>query len=282
MTGTDKLKAAFCEIGRRCWKKGFVASNDGNFSQRIGENRVLCTPTMISKGFMDPADMVEVDLEGNQLAGTRALTSEIRIHLYIYQQRPDIHSVVHVHPPHATAFAVAGHALPKGILPEIEFNIGEVPIAPYAHQGTWEFARSIAPWVHDYDSFLLANHGAITLGRDPFDAYYRMETLDQYCRILLLAGQAGGWKTFGPEAMDALLRLKALRGVPDRRLYTDCDPLDPATPPGDTTPPNRGDYTPNTAPLEDAPKAGASHWPTEITTDQIRAIVEQTLRKIPG
>lgn len=224
--------------------------------------------------------MVEVDLAGNQISGSRGITSEIRIHLYIYQQRPDIHSVVHVHPPHATAFAVAHRALPKGILPETEFNLGEVPIAPYTHQGTWEFARSISPWVHDYDCFLLANHGAITLGRDPYDAYYRMETLDQYCHVLLLAAQAGGWNSFGRKAMEDLLRLKALKGVGDRRLRSGDDPLDPATPGRTGTPGEHGVYHPAPGEVTDAPKAGASQWPPKVSEKDIRMLVEAVIRRI--
>lgn len=278
------LREAFCDIGRRCWQRRFVASNDGNFSFRLSRDRVLCTPTMLSKGFMAPEDMVIADLEGRHVAGARSLTSEIRIHLYIYQQRPDVHSVVHVHPPHATAFAVAHRALPKALLPEIEFNIGEVPIAPYAHQGTWEFARSIGPWVHDYDSFLLANHGAITVGRDPFDAYYRMETLDQYCHILLLAAQAGGWRSFGGDAMRALLALKASKGVADRRNRVEGDPCSPETPPGPDRPPlDSSFYTEQHGPLVDSPKAGPSHWPGQISAEDLRAAVEQILSRLkPG
>lgn len=281
MIDDTPVREAFCEIGRRCWQRQFVASNDGNFSFRLSRDRVLCTPTLISKGFMRPADMVVTDLDGNKVAGGRELTSEIRIHLYIYQQRPDIHAVVHVHPPHATAFAVANRALPKAILPEIEFHSGEIPIAPYSRQGTWEFARSIAPWVLDHDCFLLANHGAITLGRDPYDAYYRMETLDQYCRILLLAGQAGGWSPLGRQEMDELLALKASAGVPDRRNRAAGDPCDPDTPPGPPRPPrDLSLFTPQETPPEDAPKAGASHWPTQISAGDLHASISEVLRRL--
>ncbi|MEO8376932.1 MAG: class II aldolase/adducin family protein [Candidatus Sumerlaeota bacterium] len=286
MINDGELRGALCEVGRRVWQKNFIASNDGNFSFRIAENAVLCTPTMISKGFMKPEDMVIVDLQGNQIGGSRKATSEIKIHLFIYQRRPDVYSVVHVHPPHATAFAVTQRELPKCVLPEIELFLGEIPLAPYATTGTWEFARSIAPWVENHDAFLLTNHGAVTVGLDPYDAYYKMETLDQYCRILLLAAQAGDWNRIDFAGMKDLLRVKEKLGVPDPRGADFC-----ATGTVKSTRPkpipNR--FVPHPGPLTDAPKlSGTSPFDgtkknapsLPAMNDDARMIVDEVLRRL--
>jgi L-fuculose-phosphate aldolase len=257
MIDETEAREALCEIGRRVWQRGYVAANDGNFSLRLDEHRVLCTPTMMSKGFMEPEDMVIADLDGNKISGRRDLTSEIRVHLNIYRHRPRVGAVVHVHPPHATAFAITGRPLPKCVLPEIEFNIGEVPLVPYVTAGTWDFAHSIDPWVHHYDCFLLANHGAITLGQDPFDAYYRMETLDQYCRILLLAEPLGPWRRISDEAMRDLMNLKRARGMTDARFGRE-DHFEPDGEPAILAPPppSAEPFVPPAGPLTDEPKFG--------------------------
>lgn len=250
------IRRAFCEIGRRVWQKDYVASNDGNFSYRLEENLVVATPTMVSKGFMQPEDMVLVDLEGRQVGGHRRLTSEIRIHLFIYRNRPDVRCVVHAHPPHAVAFAIARKPMPRCVLAEAEVNLGPVPIAPYATTGTWEFARTIEPWVRNHDAFLLASHGALVVGHDPFDAFYRLETLEQYARILMLARQLGGEpSTLDMAAMEDLLRLKERIGSADPRRHagaplcgTDVPPT-PAAWHGATM-----KFEPFTGPIIDSPK----------------------------
>ena len=254
MIDEQQVREAMCEIGRRVWAKDYIASNDGNFSFRLDQNRVLCTPTMISKGFMRPEDMVIVDLEGNQLAGTRRSTSEVKIHLYLYRQRPDIHAVVHAHPPHATAFAITRRELPKAVLPEVEIFLGEIPMAPYATTGTWEFAESVAPWARTHDAFLLASHGVVTVGRDPFDAYYKMETVDQYCRILLLARQLGDTHVLDHAAMAGLLKVKEKLGIPDPR--TEGDWFTPGVRPGPVPAADAPGFAPHPGPIDDSPKPG--------------------------
>lgn len=122
-----KLKEQICDIGRRLYAKGFAAANDGNISIRLNEREILCTPTMVSKGFLKPEDVCKVDYEGKQLAGTRKRSSEILLHLAVYKNRPDVNGVVHCHPPHATAFAVAHEPIPKCVLPEVEVFLGECP-----------------------------------------------------------------------------------------------------------------------------------------------------------
>ncbi len=145
---THQLKLEICDIGRRIYNKGFAAGNDGNISYRLSENEVLCTPTLISKGFMKPEDLCIVDMTGKQLSGKRKRSSEILLHLTILRERPDVKSVVHCHPPHATAFAVAREPIPQCVLPEIEVFLGDVPITEYETPGGQTFADSILPYVH--------------------------------------------------------------------------------------------------------------------------------------
>lgn len=248
---------AFCTVGARVWNRGYVASNDGNFSYRLDADRVLATPTMMSKGFLRPEDMVLVDLSGRQLDGHRRTTSEVRIHLNIYRQRPDVYCVVHAHPPHATAFALTREGLPRCVMAEAEVNLGLVPIAPYETTGTWDFAHSIDPWVRNHDVFLVANHGAVVLGVDPFDAYYRLETLDQYARTLLLARQLGALRELDTHAMEELLDLKTKLRLADPRRYAGAPLCGHDVPPSPAIT-NDGTlrFIPRRDPITDEPKAG--------------------------
>jgi len=219
-----KLKEEICEIGRRVYNKGFAAANDGNISIRVGENEVLCSPTMICKGFMKPEDICAVDLDGNQIAGTRKRTSEILLHLSIMQERPDVKAVVHCHPPHATAFAVAGEPIPQCVLPEVEVFMGEVPMAPYETPGTQKFADTVKPFLKGTNTIILSGHGTVTFGKDLIDAYWKTEILDSYCRILLLAKQLGNVNVFSEQHTRELLDLKQKLGFDDPRFHAeDCD-----------------------------------------------------------
>ncbi|MDE2506557.1 MAG: class II aldolase/adducin family protein [Planctomycetota bacterium] len=213
-----KLREQMCEIGRRLYARGFAAANDGNISLRLGENRVLCTPTRVSKGFMKPDDLCIVDLDGKQISGTRKRSSEILLHLAILKARPEINSCVHCHPPHATAFAVAHEPIPKCVLPEIEVFIGEVAISPYETPGTQAFAETVLPFVHDTETILLANHGTITYGADLEDAYFKTEIIDAYCRILILAKQLGRVNYYSDAKAAELLKIKPALGIKDPRL----------------------------------------------------------------
>ena len=178
-----------CAMGRRIHEKGFIAANDGNLSARLNENEILCTPTMQSKGYLKPEDLCTVDMKGNQLAGVKKRSSEVMLHLQVYRQRPDVQAVVHCHPPHATAFAIAREPIPQCVLPEVEIFLGEVPIAAYATPGSEEFSKSIEPFVPDCNVILLANHGTLSFGTDLELAFWWTEILDAYCRILMLARQ---------------------------------------------------------------------------------------------
>ncbi len=212
-----KIKQEMCEIGRRVYNKGFAAGNDGNITYRVSENEVLCTPTMVSKGFMVPEDICLVDMEGKQLAGARKRTSEVLLHLTIMKERPDIKSVVHCHPPHATAFAVAREAIPQCILPEIEVFLGDVPITRYETPGGQKFADTVLPFVKKTNVMILANHGTVSYGETVEKAYWWTEILDAYCRILMLARDLGHVQYFNPNEERELLELKDKWGWKDPR-----------------------------------------------------------------
>ena len=213
-----KLREQMCEIGRRIYAKGFAAANDGNISYRLSEDRVLCSPTRVSKGYLKPDDLCIVDLDGDQVSGKRKRSSEILLHLTIMKARADVRSVVHCHPPHATAFAVAREPVPKCILPEIEVFLGEIAISPYETPGSQSFADTVLPFVKDTDTILLANHGTVTYGSDLEDAYFKTEIIDAYCRILILAKQIGRVNYYTDEKAAELIKLKPKLGIPDPRL----------------------------------------------------------------
>ncbi len=213
-----KIKQEICEIGRRIYAKGFVAANDGNLSCRIGENEVLCTPTMHSKGFLKPEDICTVDMEGNQTAGRKQRSSEVLLHLTIMKERPDVKSVVHCHPPHATAFAVAREPIPQCVLPEVEVFLGDVPITRYETPGTQKFADTVLQFVKKTNVLILANHGTVSYGETVERAYWWTEILDAYCRILMLAKGLGGVNYFTQDETRQLLDFKQRLGFDDPRL----------------------------------------------------------------
>jgi L-fuculose-phosphate aldolase len=220
-----KLREEICEIGRRLYAKGFAAANDGNISVRLNDREVLCTPTMVCKGFLKTNDLCVVDYEGKQLRGGKKRTSEILLHLAIYKQRTDVQAVVHCHPPHATAFAVAGLPVPHCVLPEVEVFLGEVPTALYETPGTQKFAETIVPHLQSSNTIILANHGTVTFGPDLEKAYWNSEIIDAYCRILILAQQLGNVNYFSQQQTKELLDLKKRLGYDDVRFHRgeNCD-----------------------------------------------------------
>lgn len=224
MINLHKVKQEICEIGDRLYKKGFAAANDGNISYRVSEKEVVCTPTQISKGFMKPDDLCVVDMEGNQISGRRKMTSEVKLHLAIMQERPDVKSVVHCHPPHATAFGIAREPVPQCVLPEVEIFLGEVPIAKYDTPGSQNFADTILPFVEKANVVILANHGTVSWGTTVEKAYWWTEVLDAYCRMLFLARSLGNVSYFTQPEAQALLNLKEEWGMQDpRHGAKDCD-----------------------------------------------------------
>jgi L-fuculose-phosphate aldolase len=210
-----QLKADIVEIGRRLWVRGFVASNDGNISVRIGPDRLLMTPTSVSKGFMTAEMMVVTDMDGTLVEAEpgRKPSSEIQMHLVAYRARPDVGAVVHAHPPLSTGFAVAGIPLDRAVLAEVVTTLGSIPIAEYGTPSTEELSNAVAPYVKAHDGLLLANHGALALGKDLFAAYYKMETIEHFARISLVARQLGREHLLSREEVDRLQGLRDRYGI---------------------------------------------------------------------
>ncbi len=187
-----EAKNAIIDIGRRMYARGFVAANDGNISCKVGPNAIWATPTGVSKGFMKPEMLVKLDLTGKVLQGSSKPSSEIKMHLRVYEENPQVMAVTHAHPPIATAYAVAGIGLEKPILTEGVTTLGVVPVAKYATPGTQEVPDSIAPFVNSYNAVLLANHGALTWGKDAYEAFYRLESVEYYASLLMYTGNIIG------------------------------------------------------------------------------------------
>ena len=202
------------EVGRWLHQKNFVAATEGNISARLQDGRVLVTPANTSKGMLRPQDMVLVDMQGNKLAGRGNASSELPMHLLIYQRRPDVGGIVHAHPPAATGYAVAGLALDKAVLPEVVVSLGRVPLARYATPGSPALNKALRNLVSQYDAILLANHGLVTLGKDLLGAFFHMETVEQFARISLVA------KLLGRQALlskQEVQKLRAARSLPRRK-----------------------------------------------------------------
>ena len=203
-----KIREDIVEVGRRMYNRQFVASNDGNISVKISDNEILITPTGVSKGYMSPEDMIKVDMDGSVISGSKKPSSEIKMHLVVYRNRPDVKSVCHAHPQKATAFAVARKVCKEVALPEVIFSIGSVALADYATPSTQELPDSIKEIVKTTDAILLSNHGALTLGKDVYDAYYNMETLEHFAGIIMYARQLGGEQGLSQAQIQELLRVR--------------------------------------------------------------------------
>ena len=227
---SDSLRHDIVEIGRRLWQRGFVASNDGNISVRIAPDRLLMTPASVSKGFMSADMMVITDLEGRvvEAAPGRKPSSEALMHLVVYRERPDINAVVHAHPPIATGFAVAGIALDRAVLAEVVTTLGGIPIAGYATPSTQELADTVRPLIRLHDGVLLANHGAVALGTDLFSAYYKMETIEHFAQISLVARQLGREHLLSREEVERLQGLRGRYGISVPAPICPPDQEDPA------------------------------------------------------
>ncbi|WP_153557300.1 class II aldolase/adducin family protein [Roseimaritima sediminicola] len=226
MQSLHKLKQEICDIGKRIYNRQFAAANDGNITVRVSENEFLCTPTMHCKGYLKPDDIALIDGTGKQISGRKKRSSEALLHLEIYRQREDIRSVVHCHPPHATAFAIAREPIPQCVLPEVEVFLGDVPITQYETPGGQAFADTIIPHVHKTNVMILANHGTVSYGENVERAYWWTEILDSYCRMLLLARQLGNVSYLNEQKSRELLELKDKWGFADPRNteeYKDCD-----------------------------------------------------------
>ena len=187
----EAIKKEICAVGRKLWLRQFVDGNGGNISYRIGPNEVLCTPTLVSKYDLTPEDIGLTDLEGTQIAGSKPRTSELLLHLEIYKAVPEAKSVVHCHPPHATAYAITGKVPPNLIIPEFEVFVGKVAISPYKTPGTPQFAQTVIPLCETHNTVLLANHGIVCWADTVTHAEWYAEVLETYCWTLMLASQLG-------------------------------------------------------------------------------------------
>lgn len=199
-----EMKQQICEVGHLIWQLGFVAANDGNISMKVDDNTFLTTPTGTSKRILTPEMIIKMNADNEVIEcpeGYRP-SSEFKMHLRCYKERPDIGAVVHAHPPTATGFAIAHIPLDDYTMPEAIIFLGSVPIAPYGTPGSQEVPDSVAPFLAEHDTILLMNHGALTVGKDLTQAYYRMETLEQFAKVSLVARQLGGAKELPREKID--------------------------------------------------------------------------------
>ena len=261
------LKEQICEMGHRLWKRAYVDGNGGNMAIRVGEDIAICTPTLVSKGSLKPEDMCLVDFEGNQLCGTKKRTSEILMHLQMMKRQPKAVATCHCHPPHATAFAVAGIAPPTCMLPEYEVFCS-VGVAPYRTPGSPDMGKLVAELTDQFNTILMANHGVVTWSHNNIEeAYWRMEIIEAYCRTIVVAGQLGKpINTFTGPQMKELLNIKQSLGFVDPRYgMKECELCD------------SGDWRPGAtcqSPQGSPPAAGVdseAEAAVQAITDQIMA-----------
>jgi L-fuculose-phosphate aldolase len=215
----DLLRQEIIRAGHKLWERQYVDGNGGNISVRLGSRYLLCTPTMVSKGDLEAADICLSDLDGNILAGDRLRTSELLLHLEIYKANPRACAVLHCHPPYATAFAVTGSTPPNGLITEYEIFIGPAAVAPYETPGTQAFAETVLPFVADHNTILLTNHGIVCWADTVTHAEWLVEIFETCCKTYLLAQQIGQPLSFIPASkIQEILALKQRMGLPDARL----------------------------------------------------------------
>ena len=215
MINEYEIKKEICEIGRRIYNRGMVAANDGNISVKLNDNEFLCTPTGVSKGFMTPEYICKVDAKGNviQANGSFKPSSEIKMHMRVYKERPDVQSVVHAHPVYATSFAIAGIPLTQPIMPEAVIALGCVPIAEYGTPSTEEIPDAVSKYLQYYDAVLLENHGALAYSDSLLAAYHKMESLEFYAQLLFNAKLLGGPKELSQEQVKKLYEIRRKFGM---------------------------------------------------------------------
>ncbi len=209
MASQRQHRLAIVEFGRQLHSQGFVAATDGNLSVRLDDRRLLVTPTGVRKGVMRPADLVIVDMEGNRLAGRRNVSSEIGMHLLIYRMRPDVQGIVHAHPPTATAFAASGYDLNRPLVCEVIVGLGSIPLARYGTPGTEELAQALEPLIPEHDAILMANHGVVTCGASLENAFMKMETVEHFARIALVAHLLGHEQPLGEKELEKLAEVRS-------------------------------------------------------------------------
>lgn len=224
MQNEYEIKKEMCEIGRRVYNRGMVAANDGNFSVKLNDNEFLCTPTGVSKGFMTPEYICKVDAEGNVIQANKGFkpSSEIKMHMRVYKERPDVNSVVHAHPLYATTFAIAGIPLTQPIMPEAVIALGCVPIAKYGTPSTVEIPDAISEHLQYFDAVLLENHGALSYSDSLLNAYHKMESLEFYARLLYQANMLGGPQELSQDQVEKLYEIRRQFGLPGKHPANVC------------------------------------------------------------
>ena len=215
MVSEYEIKKQICDIGKRIYYRGMVAANDGNISVKISDNEFLCTPTGVSKGFMTPEYICKVDADGNVIQANKGFrpSSEIKMHMRVYKERPDVQAVVHAHPIYATSFAIAGIPLTQPIMPEAVIALGCVPIAEYGTPSTHEIPDAVSKYLQYYDAVLLENHGALAYSDSLLAAYHKMESLEFYAQLLFLSKQLGGPQELSKDQVEKLYEIRRQFGM---------------------------------------------------------------------
>ena len=215
MVSEYEIKKQICDIGKRIYDRGMVAANDGNISVKISDNEFLCTPTGVSKGFMTPEYICKVDADGNVIQANKGFkpSSEIKMHMRVYKERPDVQAVVHAHPIYATSFAIAGIPLTQPIMPEAVIALGCVPIAEYGTPSTHEIPDAVSKYLQYYDAVLLENHGALAYSDSLLAAYHKMESLEFYAQLLFLSKQLGGPQELSEAQVEKLYEIRRQFGM---------------------------------------------------------------------
>ena len=216
MKSPYEIKKEICEVGHKLYNMGFVAANDGNISVKVSDHEFYCTPTGVSKGSLTPDMIIKVDENGNKLEGKLNPSSEIKMHMRVYRDRPDVNAVVHAHPPIATAFTVAGIELDQYILPEAVLTIGSVPTCDYGTPSTMEIPDSLAPYIQNHDAFLLDNHGALTVGCNLTKAQFIMEEVEFNAKICKYAMELGAVHEIPNDQLKKLMELRQKMNLPGR------------------------------------------------------------------
>ncbi|MGN7764951.1 class II aldolase/adducin family protein [Paenibacillus sp. 22594] len=210
-----KLRLQICDIGRNLFNKDFIAANDGNISARLSATEVLATPTGVSKGYLEPHMLVKVNLEGEILEAHEGYrpSTEVKMHLRIYRELPEMNGVVHAHPPFGTAFAIKGEALDKMMMPESVIAMGDIPLAKYGTPSTEEVPDSIMPFLGKKTAVLLESHGALSWGKDVMGAYMNMERLEYTAKLTFLTRMINGERELPPDRIEELVALRSFYGM---------------------------------------------------------------------
>ena len=212
-TAIHAHKVDIVTVGKMMYERRFIIAADGNISVRLDDETILATPTALCKGMLTPDQLVKLTMDGKVIDGDYQPSSEIKMHLAAYKTRPDVRAVIHAHPPISTGFAVAGIPLDQQILAEIIVNFGAIPLAPYQLPSTAELAESVAEKVKCHDAVLMANHGVMTVGPDLYSTYHRLEMVEQFATVSLVAHVLGKMQTFSAEQLRALYAIREKTGV---------------------------------------------------------------------